>query len=74
MLLTQAAKLGAVSLGGGLNGAIVGGGEAHTEAFEGIERPLFFEYEEKEDSGPPGTRVATALAAFLGSALPEERG
>ena len=42
-LLTQAVKLGAISLGGGLNGAIVGAG-AHTEAIEGIEVPLFSGY------------------------------
>lgn len=41
-LLTQAVKLGAIALGGGLNGAIVEGG-AHTEAIAGIEVQLFSE-------------------------------
>lgn len=41
--LTQAVKLGAIAHGGGLNGAIVGGG-AHTEAIVGIEMSLFSTY------------------------------
>lgn len=38
--LTQAVKLGAIAHGGGLKGAIVGGG-AHTETIVGIEMSLF---------------------------------
>lgn len=41
--LTQAVKLGAIAHGGGLNGAIVGGG-AHAEAIVGIEMSLFSKY------------------------------
>lgn len=41
--LTQPVKLGAIAHGGGLNGAIVGGG-AHTKAIVGIEMSLFSTY------------------------------
>lgn len=40
-LLTQAVKLGAITLSGGLNRGHWGGGGAHTEATEAIVMPLF---------------------------------
>lgn len=72
-LLTQAVKLGAITLGGGLNGTIVGG-----ERF--APKPLrpqrcHCSWVIRKGGrlwGPPGIRVVSTLTAFLGLRYPQE--